>query len=121
MGPTHQYKRRELSVLLTQGDDDDSEFDDTPHQIEEPTNQTEISLNSVMGFSNPKTLKLQDSINCSPVVVMVDSGGHTQFYILLFDKTATDPSHLHEKLLPFGIMEKRPWRGRGRGKGKGKG
>ncbi|XP_063950102.1 uncharacterized protein LOC135152878, partial [Daucus carota subsp. sativus] len=82
----HRYKRKELSVLLTA----DTEDDETDHGIPSPSSeepsevcpnspQPEISLNSVMGLTSPRTLKLRGQIGSSEVVIMVDPGATHNF------------------------------------------
>lgn len=43
---------------------------------------TEVSLNSVVGLSNPKTMKLRGKINDKDVIVLVDSGETHNFVSL---------------------------------------
>ncbi|KAL8122160.1 hypothetical protein AgCh_018778 [Apium graveolens] len=85
----HKYRRKELSVLLSQGEDDeDSEFSpDSPQSQESKEHDSdevrpEISLNLVMGITSPKTMKLKGSINVKSVVVMIDPGATHNFVSL---------------------------------------
>lgn len=71
----------------TEDDDDDglASFDGTsvetpPMMPEQASPQPEVSLNSVMGLTSPKTLKMSDTIRGECVVVMIDPGA-TQFYL----------------------------------------
>lgn len=63
----HRCKRRELSVLLIEGDEEEgtkyagsdppiSPTDETSHEV---IIQPGVSLNSVVGLTNPKTMKLK--------------------------------------------------------------
>ena len=71
----HRCRRRELSVLVTMEGDYEGEVTEAEEDGESPpdTTPSEISLNSVVGLSNPKTMKLRGTIKGEPVVVMIDS------------------------------------------------
>lgn len=82
----HRCKRRELSVLLTcDGEDEEPEFSPNNQQSEEQLeviseqHPPEISLNSVMGISIPRTLTMLGCIEGKKVVVMVDPGATHNF------------------------------------------
>lgn len=82
----HKCKKKELSVLLSHeepeveyGSLEDLDPFDTPTSPNPEPPQPEISLNSVMGISSPKTLKLAGTINGESVVVMVDPGATHNF------------------------------------------
>lgn len=80
----HRCRKKELSVLLMgeEGEDEgDGSCSDPPlSPTEELT--TEVSLNSVVGLSNPKTMKLLGLIGDMKVVVMVDPGATHNFLSL---------------------------------------
>lgn len=90
----HRCKRRELSVLLIDdGEEDYSEgtgSEPPPSPTEELTNEVtihpEVSLNSVVGLSNPRTMKLRGKVGESEVVVLIDPGATHNFVSL--DKVA---------------------------------
>lgn len=46
---------------------------------EEPVTSLEVSLNSVMGIDNPKTMKMVGTINGREIVVMIDPGATHNF------------------------------------------
>lgn len=77
--------KKELSVLLTQGDDEDedspivSPVTEEAPSIGEEQMRPEISLNSVVGLTNPKTIKMEGEIQGTPVVVMIDPGATHNF------------------------------------------
>ncbi|KAK9177147.1 hypothetical protein WN944_029166 [Citrus x changshan-huyou] len=86
--PGHRCRKRELQVVLLQ------EYEAEAHAMEDvgreseleskPTegaeNQVvEVSLNSVVGLTSPKTLKLAGEINNQKVVVLIDSGASHNF------------------------------------------
>lgn len=83
----HRCKIRELSVLLMEDDDKEyteeagSELPEAPTEeaaLEVPLH-TEVSLNSVIGLSSPKTMKLKGVLGTSEVVVMIDPGATHNF------------------------------------------
>lgn len=84
----HRCKKKELSVLLGCDDDEEVEYGELENFSQpeipnnhptEPSVNPEISLNSVMGFSNPKTLKLRGTIYGEVVIVMIDPGATHNF------------------------------------------
>lgn len=83
--PGHICTRKELSVLLTnEGEEDEQiqvEATDSgeffPEHLVEI--QPEISLNSVMGLTSPKTMKMFGTVGGQEVVVMVDPGATHNF------------------------------------------
>lgn len=84
----HKCQRRELSILLTQDDGSgEEETGSLECPREEETGQEievhpEISLNSVVGLTSPKTFKLKEEVNGSPVVVIIDPGATHNFIAL---------------------------------------
>ncbi|XP_074328452.1 uncharacterized protein LOC141666362 [Apium graveolens] len=85
----HRCKNRELSVILLHGDEGDDEisdiFEGVPVTDEIPECETvrpEISLNSVVGITNPKTMKMLGEVMGQKVVVMVDPGATHNFISL---------------------------------------
>lgn len=85
----HRCRKKELSVLLSQEEDEneetDQEWDEAFKDVIEEVRvipQAEISLNSVMGITSPKTMKLRGSINGNKVVVMIDPGATHNFISL---------------------------------------
>lgn len=86
----YRCKRREFSVILMQEEDEADEcggladietvvVEETP--VPEPI-QNEISLNSVVGISSPKIMKLLGVIEGHQVVVMIDPGATHNFISL---------------------------------------
>lgn len=79
----HRCKRRELSVLLTR--EEEPELSPQSSKLEETLEvrpnspQPKISLNSVLGITSPRTLKLLGYIGGQEVVVMVDPGATHNF------------------------------------------
>ncbi|XP_074346704.1 uncharacterized protein LOC141685510 [Apium graveolens] len=78
----HRCQKKELSVLLIEEEDESEgeEGDNLPSPTEEVT--TEVSLNSVIGLTNPKTMKLKGSIGEYEVVVLIDPGATHNFVSL---------------------------------------
>ncbi|KAL8118331.1 hypothetical protein AgCh_016023 [Apium graveolens] len=88
----HRCKKKELSVILMQGDDGGEEYEQAD-KVEETLEETggldlnmdfkpEISLNSVVGITSPKTMKLMGEIMGKKVVVMIDPGATHNFVSL---------------------------------------
>lgn len=78
-------KHRELSVIsLNEADDEDSEFGGSEPPLS-PTEEipTKVSLNSVIGLSSPKTMKLLGKIGNREVIVMIDPGATHNFISLV--------------------------------------
>lgn len=81
----HQCKKPELQVLVRQeievGDNEEVEETNTEARDVQTEAQTvEVSLNSVVGLTPPKTMKMTGNINGLAVVVLVDSGASHNFY-----------------------------------------
>lgn len=73
--PNHQCKNRELNVLLvSEGDKEEKGSDE-----EEALQGVELSLNSVVGLAEPKTLRLRGEILGVLVVVLIDCGATHNF------------------------------------------
>lgn len=65
----HRCPRKELSIMLALDDDEEEELDPDPVELERPT---EVCLNSVMGLTKPKTMKMLGLLQNQEVVVMID-------------------------------------------------
>lgn len=88
----HRCKKKELSVMLIEKDEGELEIDDSDNStipIEEIT--TEVSLNSVIGLSNPKTMKLRGLIGDCEVIIMIDPGATQNFIALSTARAAGVP------------------------------
>ncbi|XP_063944151.1 uncharacterized protein LOC135150826 isoform X1 [Daucus carota subsp. sativus] len=79
----HKCKRKELSVLLIE-DETEEGLSDEGDPVPSPTAEIvpEVSLNSVVGFSAPKTMKLRGLIGMQDVVVLIDPGATHNFLSL---------------------------------------
>lgn len=69
----HRCKKKELSVMLIaeeEGELEGEESEPPPSPTEEIL--TEVSLNSVVGISNPRTMKLRGLIWDNKMIVMID-------------------------------------------------
>lgn len=85
----HRCKKKELSVMLIAEEENETDGDDVeapPSPTEEIV--TEVSLNSVIGLSNPKTMKLKGLIGDCEVIVMIDPGATHNFVSLRTVKEA---------------------------------
>ncbi|XP_056699529.1 uncharacterized protein [Spinacia oleracea] len=89
-GVGHQCKKKEMSVLLVDeedggeelaGEELGGEFYSLEEQMEAEV-PTTLSINSIVGITNPKTLKLVGYIGDGEVIVMVDSGATHNFISL---------------------------------------
>ena len=87
----HRCKKRELGVLLLEGDDEDGVDDSHSELPPSPTEELspevslhpEVSLNSVVGLSNPRTMKLRGKVGgAHEVIVLIDPGATHNFVSL---------------------------------------
>lgn len=80
----HRCKRRELSVLLLDEEDDTESEGGNSEAPTSPVEElpAEVSLNSVIRLTNPKTMKLKGLIGHEEVVVLIDSGATYNFLSL---------------------------------------
>lgn len=84
----HKCQRKELSVLLTQDEGLIEEESGTTvveadgEVVGEEDLHPEISLNSVVGLTSPKTFKVRGEVNGIPVIVMIDPGATHNFIAL---------------------------------------
>nr|GEV04413.1 Ty3/gypsy retrotransposon protein [Tanacetum cinerariifolium] len=78
-GPGHRCPGKTLQVLLV-GDEDEieEEFDEKSDEHVH-LDMVEVSLNSVMGFTSPHTMKIQGIIGDEDMVVLIDSGATHKF------------------------------------------
>ncbi|KFK40867.1 hypothetical protein AALP_AA2G052000 [Arabis alpina] len=81
----HHCHRRELSVMMVQEEGPDKEWveEDETDSDEEGVTVAEmatLSLNSLVGISSPRTMKLKAKMLGTEVVVMIDSGALTTLY-----------------------------------------
>lgn len=77
----HVCKRKELSVLIVNDDEPIWDSSDDEAEVEKETVDApvNISLNSVVGIDNPRTMKLSGKISGERVVVMIDPGATHNF------------------------------------------
>lgn len=83
MGARTSLQKKELSVLVTIDDEEENlivedECVGEGQEIVAPI-ITEVSLNSVVGLTSPKTMKLKGVIKGEEVILMVDPGGTHNF------------------------------------------
>ena len=81
--PSHRCKNRELQVLLVQEDNTESK---APPQVscDEPLDEEiqkiiELSLNSVVGLSSPKAMKVRGQNKQREVIALIDCGVNHNF------------------------------------------
>jgi hypothetical protein len=78
----HRCENNEIAILLTQSEDEDtlgSEGDEEKRDDEVVAHNVEVSLNSVVGLTAPKTMKLEGEIGGQRVIVLIDSGASHNF------------------------------------------
>lgn len=85
-GVGHKCQRKELSVLVTQeegsGQEDErgsGEMESDGEGVQEDEIHSEVSLNSVVGITSPRTVKIRGEVNGMPVIVMIDPGATHNF------------------------------------------
>ncbi|XP_010541181.1 PREDICTED: uncharacterized protein LOC104814705 [Tarenaya hassleriana] len=83
----HRCKQKELQVILAEeitetGEELEEEQDNEAGNREDEGEFAELSLNSVVGLTSPKTLKIRGSIEGQEVVVLIDSGATHNFISL---------------------------------------
>ncbi|KAI3716153.1 hypothetical protein L6452_23281 [Arctium lappa] len=75
--PGHHCKKKELSVMVVQeeeGSEDHTELTNMDQKMD-----VAVSLNSVIGFVTPKTMKLEGMVEDQKVVILIDSGAFHNF------------------------------------------
>lgn len=78
----HRCRNKELHVLLVA---DDIEGGDGEEEMKEEKvrrtefEEVELSMNSVVSLTSPKTMKMKDTINGQEVVVLIDFGATHNF------------------------------------------
>ena len=90
-----------MSILIVGEADNDEEVEDEFFDVEEENvgiieKPVSVSLNSLVGIDNPKTMKLVGSIEGAKVVVMIDPGATHDFI---------SPSIIQKLNLPITTME----------------
>ncbi|XP_063935341.1 transposon Tf2-1 polyprotein isoform X1 [Daucus carota subsp. sativus] len=79
----HRCRKKELSVLLIEEEDESVEADEGDAVTDSAAEViTEVSLNSVIGLSNPQTMKLKGVIGDYEVIVLIDPGATHNFVSL---------------------------------------
>lgn len=86
----HRCRRRELSVILMEDEDEEGSEEASSDPPQSPTEdnsnevnlQSEVSLNSVVGLMGPKTMKLKGMLGEYEVIVQVDPGATHNFVYL---------------------------------------
>lgn len=98
----HRCKKKELSVMFIAEDEGETEGEDSDIPAS-PTEEilTEVSLNSVVGISNPKTMKLKGLIGHREVIVMIDPNSTHNFISL---DVATEARVQIERTIGFGVF-----------------
>ena len=76
--PGHRCPSTSLQVLLV-GDDEDDIEEEEKDASHVHLDMVEVSLNSVIGFTSPRTMKIRGSIGGLDVVVLIDCGATHNF------------------------------------------
>lgn len=95
--------RKELSVLLAASADvDDEPLIEEPEPVCDTFDSpiVDISLSSVVGLTNPKTMKLRGKIQGEEVILLVDPGATNNFVSI----NTVQKFHLpYSSMLKFGV------------------
>lgn len=81
----HLCAKPELTVLLLHADGTETELLEEQCEVEEAVEEeveavvSEVSINSVVGLTSPRTMKLRGTIEREGVVVLIDSGASHNF------------------------------------------
>ncbi|GKE35616.1 hypothetical protein Tco_1454938 [Tanacetum coccineum] len=78
--PGHICASKNLQVLLV-GDEEEDEDSDPKHVH---LDSVEVSLNFVMGFTTPRTMKIQGKLGDRDVIVLIDCGATHNFLSIKF-------------------------------------
>lgn len=73
--PGHRCRNKELHILVVQGEEGGEELPEESAEGEEEEavgEMVELSINSVVGLTTPKTMKLKGAILGQSVVVLID-------------------------------------------------
>ena len=107
--PGHRCRKKELNELVTCDEADEPEANSDPEVKPDPEldvaklNQViEVSLNSVVGLTNPKTMKIRGTIGDQDVVALINTRA-TQFHF----------RNDGEQALPAGDSHRVVWRNDG--------
>lgn len=82
--PNHPYAQAQLTVMLLHPNGVEEELLDEPCELEDTVEGVaalvaEVSVNSVVGISSPRTMKLRGVIQSREVVMLIDSGATHNF------------------------------------------
>ncbi|KAJ9544173.1 hypothetical protein OSB04_023880 [Centaurea solstitialis] len=113
-GPGHRCKKKEMSVLLVQAEEQEGEITREEGEktldtatVFEMDKEVEIHLNSVVGLTNPKTMKLEGVINEQRVVILIDSGAtHNFISTEIVEKKGIKVEKTSEYMITLGLGEK---------------
>ncbi|XP_024017591.1 uncharacterized protein LOC112090471 [Morus notabilis] len=75
----YRCPNRELQVLLVREEDEVAEEQEEKAELGADEEVVELSLNSVVGFTSPKTMKLKGVLRGQEVAVLIDSGAMHNF------------------------------------------
>ncbi|KAJ9555024.1 hypothetical protein OSB04_009638 [Centaurea solstitialis] len=112
--PGHRCKKKELSILLVQADDTEGEVIGGEGEkaldtatVYEVDKEVEVHLNSVVGLTNPKTIKMEGAVDDQRVVILIDSGAtHNFISTEIVEKKGLKVEKTNEYLITLGLGEK---------------
>lgn len=94
----HQCKNKELRVLLVEEDDCNEEEEIEHREVPlEVTEKVELSVNSVVGLTTPRTMKVEGTVGADGYCVN-RLRGNSQFHITRVGPKDGDSDHGHHKL-----------------------
>ena len=103
----HKCPKPELTVLIMHDDGEEEVFDEEPRELfEEEEDEieavmAEVSINSVVGLSSSRTLKLKGELEGTEVTVLIDSGASHNF---ISEKLAAQLGLIAKNTTRYGVM-----------------
>lgn len=101
----HKCPKPELTVLVMYDDGSEEVFEEEPRETEEEDEVeavvAEVSMNSVVGLSSSRTMKLRGELGGETVIVLIDSGASHNF---VSERMATKLGLVAQNTTKYGVM-----------------